>query len=374
MSESHFKVAARRAVSSVAAPTLLAGLRGRAVRVVLGSLGLIGALLWVLARGGFPLLPRAGFWDTLRPGLFAVFWLSMALSTLARYMRWQFLLAPLAEVPFWRLIRVNAICMALITYLPFRLGEVARPALLREKGLLSAWAVAAAVAAERVIDGVVVSGVLLTGLALATPREPLPDHVGGLPVPVWIIPQTARLAALVFLAAFAVLAAFYWLRSQARRATEAAVGWVSKPLSRKLADIVERASVGLSFLEQVRCSAPYVTVTVAAALIQAFGFRELAVAIGLQGIGFVEALVVYGVLALGFSVPNAPGFFGTIQLALYAGLATYVAPEQVAREGAVFAFLYYVIHLTNVTLFAALALGLDVVSARAASLPTPPTR
>jgi hypothetical protein len=47
------------------------------------------------------------------------------------------------------------------------------------------------------------------------------------------------------------------------------------------------------------------------------------------------------VLALGFAFPNAPGFFGAVQLALYAGLANYVAPESVVHEGSVLVFIFY---------------------------------
>jgi hypothetical protein len=56
------------------------------------------------------------------------------------------------------------------------------------------------------------------------------------------------------------------------------------------------------------------------------------------------------VLGLAFALPNAPGFFGTIQLALYAGLAVYVTPNQVVTEGAALVFLFYVSYLSQVVL------------------------
>jgi len=284
---------------------------------------------------------------------------------LTRFARNHFLIAPLAKVPFRKIMTINAIGMALITYLPLRLGEMARPAMLRDKGSLSAWAVTGTVAAERILDGLVFSGMLLTGLALAAPQSPLPDHVGNLPVPVWLVPQSAKLASLVFAAAFLVMLAFYWFRATARRVTERVVGIVSVPLAQKLAGIVERMSDGLRFLANWRYSLPYLVVTLLSVTSLVWAVQLLAQAVGLSELSFSRSLVVLGVLALGFSAPNAPGFFGVVQLALYAGLATYIAPEKVAHEGAVFVFLFYVTYLANVTLLAAVALVVELFSAPA---------
>jgi glycosyltransferase 2 family protein len=353
------EAAANGAAAAPTAPEAPQNKRARNVRAALASVVLIGAFVWILARGGFPLLPPAGWFDTLQPVYFTAFCAAMVFNMLTRFARCHFLLAPLAKVPFRRVMTINAIGMALITYLPLRIGEMARPAMLREKGSLSAWAVTGTVGAERILDGLVFSGMLLVGLAVAKPQAVLPDHVGDLPVPVWVIPQTARIAALVFAVAFVIMAAFYWLRATARRWTEAVVGLVSPKLAKRLADIVERLSDGLRFLTNVRYSAPYLAVTIVSVGSQIWALQQLGVAVGMPELSFAQATVVLGVMALGFSAPNAPGFFGMVQLALYAGLATYIAPEKVAHEGAVFVFLFYVVYLLNVSLLAAIALVIE---------------
>jgi hypothetical protein len=222
------------------------------------------------------------------------------------------------------------------------------------------------VGAERIIDGIVFSTMLLVGLAMAAPQSPLPDHVGELPVPVWVVPQSARIASAVFAIAFLIMACFYWFRATARRITERVVGIVSPRLAVRVADIVSNVSDGLRFLTNWRYSLPYLAVTLISVLSQVWAMELLAHAVGLPELSFAQTLVVLGVLALGFSAPNAPGFFGMVQLALYAGLATYIAPEKVAREGGVFVFLFYVTYLVNVTLLGAIALVVELFSA-----PTP---
>jgi hypothetical protein len=91
-------------------------------------------------------------------------------------------------------------------------------------------------------------------------------------------------------------------------------------------------------------------VTVASTVLNILTIKLLTRAAGLPSLSFAEATVVFGVMALGFAMPNAPGFFGAIQLALYAGLAVYVEPAKVVHEGAAFVFVYYLLYLGLVIL------------------------
>jgi glycosyltransferase 2 family protein len=329
--------------------------RGRNVRAIVVSVVLIGAFVGVLSSGGFPLFPPAEALAKVQtPGVVA-FVALMLFNLLTRYARCHFLYAPLAKIPFRRTMTINAIGMAAITYLPLRIGEFARPAMLRDRAQVSAWAVTGTVGAERILDGLVFCGMLLLGLALAAPQVPLPDHVGTLPVPVWLVPRSATIASLVFVVAFIVMAGFYWFRALARSLTERVVGLVSKKLAKRLADIVERLSDGLQFLTNVRYSLPYLLVTLASVFSLVVAIEVLANAVGLPELSVSQSMVVLGVLALGFTAPNAPGFFGVVQLALYMGLATYIVPDKVAHEGSVLVFIYYATYLVCVTLLAAIA-------------------
>ena len=334
--------------------------RGRNLRAIVFSVVLTVAFVWVLSSGGFPLVPPAAALAKVDVQGFFLFLALMWVNQITRFARCHFLYAPLAKVPFRRTMTINAMGMAAITFLPLRIGEMARPAMLRDKGALSAWAVTGTVGAERILDGLVFSGMLLYGLAVASPQVPLPDHVGDLPVPVWLVPRAATIFSLVFLVAFVVMAAFYWARAAARRLTERVVGLVSKKLATRLADIVEGLSDGLRFLTNWRYSLPYLAVTLVALSSLVLSVEALAHATGLPELTFTQSMVVVGVLALGFSAPNAPGFFGVVQLALYAGLATYIAPDKVAREGGVLVFVYYVTYLGSVTLQAAIALAVEL--------------
>jgi len=236
------------------------------------------------------------------------------------------------------------VAMALITLLPLRLGEVSRPALLREKGKLSAWAVTGTVGAERIIDGLVFSLLLLAGLAIARPADQLPDHIGSLAIPAAVVPRAATIAGAGFAAGFALMLLFYFQRALARR-LGGVVGVVSKPLALRITEIIERLSDGLRFLTQLRYAGPYLFLTLLAVWAHVWAIDALGDAVGIAELTFTQSCVLVGVLALGFAMPNAPGFFGQVQLAVYAGLAVYLAPEQVVGPGATMAFLFYVTYV-----------------------------
>jgi hypothetical protein len=310
----------------------------------------------VMRAGALPVWPPTDALAHVVAWQVAAFFALLVVSMLTKYARYYFLLAPISPVPMRRVLSVSCIAMALITILPLRLGEMARPAMLRQRGKLSGWALTATVGAERIIDGVVFGVALLLGLAFAPPHQPVPDHIGELPIPAALVPRAAVTATAVFGAGLFVMVAFYWRRSLARAVTDRVVGVVSRTLAERLAGVIERTSDGLQFLTDPKNTAPYLAITMVSVFTNVWALQCLAAAVGLPDIGFWRAAVVLGVLAIGFALPNAPGFFGAVQLSLYAALALYAVPATIPREGACFVFIYYVAYLGVVMSLALLAL------------------
>lgn len=329
------------------------------LRAVVGSVLVVAIFVWVMRRGALPMLPPAKALAHTDGWLVGAFVFGMAVHMVLRMARTYYLTAPIAHIPMRRLLTINAISNVIITVLPFRLGEMARPAMLRTQGHLSALAVTGTVFAERIIDGVVYTGALLLGLVLAVPHEPLPSSVGGLPVPASLVPQAGRVAAVAFGGAFLVMAIFYRFRSFARTVTERTIGVASVQLGKRVADAVVRLSDGLRFLTNLRHTAPYVAVTFMSAFAHIWAIEMLGHAVGLPELSLAQATSIVGVLSLGYVLPNAPGFFGALQLALYAGLAVYVAPEKVVTEGAVLVFVFYVTYLALIATLGGIAAAVE---------------
>jgi len=314
------------------------------------------AFVWLLERGALPLVPDGAALARVPMGTILVYLAVWATMYVIRTGRWYFLLAPIERVPLGTVIRVACIGLCAVALLPFRMGEAVRPILIRREGRLSAWAATGTVGAERVIDGLSVSLLLLVSLAVARPMDPLPDRIGGLPVPASLVPGAALSAALVFAVGCAVMGLFYWRRAWARRVTERVVGLVSIRFARWLSTRLEEVAGGLGFLTKPRYSVPFLVSTVLYWFLNASTFWLLAVACGVGQIGFFGASALMGVVALGIIVPATPGFFGAFQLAMYAGLAMYLEPSVVMGAGSTLAFLGYVLPIGLTVVAALLAL------------------
>ncbi len=322
----------------------------------IGSLVFAGGLAWLLHRGALPVLPapeahaRMPWWTVLA---YAAAFLGVLL---VRATRWYFLLAAVHRVPMRRVLEVSFLFYGAVLLLPFRLGEAVRPALIRSRGQLSAWAATGTVASERVVDGLVSATLLFAALQLADPLEPLPDRIGALPVPAAVVPRAAYLMLVVFGAAFATMGLFYWRRAWARALTERVVGLVSPKLGHWLANKVDQLADGLRFLPQFRYSGPFLGITLTYWCLNVLSVWMLMRLCGLHGATLAQAASVIGVLAVGLLVPAAPGFFGTFQISCYAGLAMYYPPEQVVGAGSVMVFWMYGIQVLISLLGAAVAL------------------
>jgi uncharacterized membrane protein YbhN (UPF0104 family) len=318
------------------------------------SLGIAALFAWVLHRGALPVIPD-------RNALAGVSWWGVGASAAlwcaiyaVRAGRWYWLLAAVERVPLGSVLRVAFIGFAALVVLPLRTGEVVRPLLILRTGKMSVWAATGTVGAERIIDGLALSALLLGALELAPPLEPLPHRIGGLEVPTYLVPAAAYAFVILFAAAFAVMGLFYWRREWARRTTERLLGGISGGPGSYVAEKLQTVADGLRFLTQARYTVPFLIATGVYWLGNGVTFWTLAKSTGID-LTFAQAVATMGVLGLGILAPNAPGFFGVFQLSLYAALALYLPERLVMGAGAAFVFVVYLVHVGAAVLIGAAA-------------------
>src|SRR5258708_8666970 len=170
-----------------------------------------------------------------------------------RSMRWRFLLRSIAEVRKKRIFIVSCVGFAAILVLPFRIGEVVRPYMIRTRPsdrkagqrAISLTAATSSVVAERIIDGLYVSIVLAVALVFVPTVHPLPDPVVRIPVSGAHVRMSGYAMLGLFRIAFTIIAVFYFARSWAHRMTLAVLGKVSRPLAERLAGTFEQFADGL---------------------------------------------------------------------------------------------------------------------------------
>lgn len=317
------------------------------------SLCIAAVFVVLLRQAQFELLPKAGLFTGVNVLALFGYFILFSIVHLVRAVRWKLLLIPLHEVQMSRVLGASFIGFAAIVLLPMRAGEVVRAVLIRKKGAISGWAATGTIGAERVIDGLVLSLMLLYGLATAVTLDPLPDHIGGLAISTQRVPQFAYGALILFAGAFVAMALFYFKRDFARRVTLACLGVVSHRGAKWFASRVEQVTDGLNFLPQWRLTLPFMALTVFYWWLNAWATWVLARGCGFTDFSYAQACVATGTLALGILVPNAPGFLGAFQFSIFAAFVMFYPEALVETAGSAYVFWVYVLQMAITILAAA---------------------
>jgi hypothetical protein len=330
-------------------------LRKHAVLLVL-SLLFGGGLVWLLRAGALPVFPPRGAWGALRAWVVLPYAISLVGAHLVRCSRWRLLVTREERPPLGLTIAVSLISYGAQVLLPFRLGEAARPALMRSEAQLPLGTAAGVVGAERIIDGLVLSLFLLIALTLAPRLSPLPDHIGELPVPVAIIPTLVWSAVVAFGGLSVCMVGVHLFEAQLGRLIERLLGARWPGLASWAQRTMASVARGFVFLRKLDTTPTFAALTALCWVSNFLGTWLLLWAAGIPHPSLLEAGVIFGVLCLGVAVPNAPGFFGTFQISGYSALVLFYPLEQVTSAGAVFLFILYVLQMGTTLGAAGLAL------------------
>ncbi|MBS2016968.1 MAG: flippase-like domain-containing protein [Deltaproteobacteria bacterium] len=321
-------------------------LRRHAAKLI-ASVVITAGIVYTLQKGGLTLVPEgADLRNHVQWWAIPAYVVTLVFMSYFRAVRWRFLLRSFAEVPKKRVLAVSLIGFAAILLMPFRIGEIVRPYMLREKGKISMTAATGTVMAERVVDGLYLSIVLAVALVFVPTIHPLPEKVVGLPISVAHVRASGFVMLGVFTAAFATIAVFYFAREWARKATLAVFGIVSKKLAEKLASTATKLASGLHFLGRGRDSAGFLLETTLYWGLNAFGMWILAIGCGVvhadgSAMTFGESCALMGMLGCTILIPGPPGLLGVFQAGIYAGMTMYFPTTVVTGAGAAYVFVLY---------------------------------
>ena len=315
-------------------------------------------LYFTIRRGGLKFVPEGGDFKGVNWWLLPAYLPIFFGQTWFRSVRWRFLLRSIAEVPKRRLLAVSCVGFAAILLLPFRLGEIVRPYLIRTRPSqrrpgsrdITMTAATSSVFAERVIDGLYLSIVLVLALVFVPTVHPLPDTVVGIPVSVAHVRMSGYVMLGLFCVLFVTIAVFYFARSWAHRTTLAVVGTVSHTLANKLASMFEKAADGLHVFGHGNDAFGFFVETTLYWGFNGLGMWGLAWACGVAHADgtaptFGEACGLMGMLSCAILIPGPPGLLGVFQAGLYAGMTMYYPTAVVVGPGAAFVFLLYALQV-----------------------------
>ena len=267
-------------------------------------------------------------------GLSVVGYFALLATTHAfRAWRWNYLLNSIgAAIPPTRLFAVSSVGFMAILVLPARLGELVRPALIRQQGQISASTALGTIIVERVIDGLLLS--LFLSAAFFFHR----NHEHAQP---WMMP-TAYLAFAVFATATAfLLAAIRWPQATVRITigiTGIRFFWpkLAKSLEVKLTDIIQ----GILTLKDFKNIATFLLWTITYWGANGASLWILARAFELP-LSLMGAFTTMTLIAVGITIPNAPALVGQFQLFAIMGLSLYMPTALAHGPGLAFAIVLH---------------------------------
>lgn len=285
-----------------------------------------------------------------RPWLFAAACVLQIPYTLTRALRLRFVLDPLVAKALsdgegsdrrrfdWRVLQGSGmLSYPIVIMLPFRLGELSRPLLLTrasEPGVGFAESVSA-IAVERVVDGLVVVGMLFFGLGFATLAAG-PDSADTIAY----VRGFGRLMALTFVLGLLVLIA-----AAARPATLERIVSRTVPgrFGQRAAAAAGRVAATIAVLLDWRAGLPFLLWSLIYWTLTICQLWLATLACGL-GLGFAEAAAVVAIVALAIQLPGGPAQAGSFQLGMAAALGLLTAPAEHDAASS-FAALMYLLQL-----------------------------
>ncbi|MBI4212811.1 MAG: flippase-like domain-containing protein [Chloroflexi bacterium] len=244
-----------------------------------------------------------------------------------RSLRWRVLLVHHAVKPAL-LFRSLIIGFTVNDLLPARLGELARILILYHRAGVPAGISFASILAERVLDGLVVTGFVVIGLLVVPGSE-------------WLR-YLASVAGILFVLLALGLGAAATVPAPFRRVGVAVAALSPGRWRERLTRLVETTLDGLGALTEWRTAATALGLSMVVWTIEAAMYLVIMVGFSVQ-IGWIAAVMATGVANLATLVPSSPGYIGTFDVALE---QTLVGAFGVASADAL--TVAVVIHLTLV--------------------------
>lgn len=241
-----------------------------------------------------------------------LYFLSLVVVQVCRAARWDVLVRPFARLSPRAVWRISNVGNMMIMLLPLRLGELARPYLMKKQAGASFTSTMGAVTVERVIDGLLVTLLFFATTALLPAQYVIsaPLHYGAL-------------AALVlFAGATVVIGAALLTHGMVPRLLRRFGGRIAPHLVDKIIALIDAFITGLRSLPSAQAISMVVVWTLVYWAANALGLYWLMRAFDWQ-LPLIAAFVVVCVLVIGLMVPAGPGFLGTYQTAIVTGLAVF---------------------------------------------------
>ncbi len=240
------------------------------------------------------------------------FAIATAAIQVCRIYRWDILIRPFARISKRALFRISSVGFMLILALPLRLGEFARPYMLKKEAGVSMTSGLGSIVVERVVDGLLVVLLFFATTFYLDSRYTIPTAVK----------TSGFVAFAIFGGAALVIVTALLTHGWVPRVIERIGNPISPKLTARALQMLASFIDGLRSLPNARALAAVIAWTVIYWVINGLGLYWMMRAFGWQ-VPIAAGFMLVSIIVVGIMIPAGPGFLGTFHAALLAGLSIF---------------------------------------------------
>ena len=301
----------------------------------------VGVLCTALVARGIDGAALKAAVSKVSPTAIGLYVLTMAVTHYFRAVRWRYLLRPIGvELPQGRMLAISSVGFMAIVALPFRLGEFVRPYYVLRLRQSRMSEVLGTVAVERIVDGLLVSSILVLTYLLVPEAFAQPVNVlGGAP-----LRGFAWLSLGLFAGATIFLVAALVLRERAVGLflTLSGLNRFAPTFAARIGDRLLALIRGFESLRQPGNLVPFLGQSILYWGCNGLGMWLLARSMGfpLSPIGTFAAMAFTGVV---ISLPNSPGLVGQYHLGVVAVAVAFLGEATGHSSGLAYAIVLHAV-------------------------------
>ncbi|MFU8802657.1 MAG: lysylphosphatidylglycerol synthase transmembrane domain-containing protein [Bradymonadaceae bacterium] len=268
----------------------------------------------------------------------------------SRVFRWYYLVRPLGPVEPATVHRVCAVGFTAILLLPLRLGEVVRPYLLARRSRFPMNSILGTAVVERVIDGLLITGLLFVTLATYKGSHATEFAMGA-----------GLMSAAIFVPALFMCLLAFWRRDWAAVLVKETFGRVHAGLAEKLGGMLYAFIDGFRALLHAQYLGRFLGLTVLYWGTNVLSMWVLArYGFGLD-VGMWEMTTVLAILVIGIMIPAGPAMAGNFEYFMVQGLGLFVILEisEVGAQVALFAATVHILQFAVIVIPGFIVMWLD---------------
>lgn len=245
------------------------------------------------------------------------------LSLVFKVIRWQIILGKAPKIDFWQAYHPMIIGFMLNCVLPGRVGEVARPIILRQKTGIPFSTGIATVAAERVFDLLllVVLFVLVVTMVDIDPNLDIPFGNYHLTRRTLMILAGNMVILSLVLIAGIIMIGFHRTRRAINRwimavpaifffAGDATRLWIARSVCEPVTGLVDTFSAGFSQMKDIKMLLLCIGLSIVTWMLTALSYYVMAIGCPGMGLNYFEITAMMVIICFFIALPSVPGFWG----------------------------------------------------------------